>query len=105
MPPSPQAVGPVAVTSLLLGNTDHGLGSLAGVSFPGSVTDPQTNKTVAYNPNSPGDFAPEQDAYNNAAHNVCPSNLHPTGLFEFWYFCKCLGFNYTWTRCMQPSST
>lgn len=61
----------MAVTSLLLGNTAHGLGSLAGVTFPGSVLDPVTNQTAAYNPNTPGIYAPEQDAYNNAAHNVC----------------------------------
>ena len=67
-----QAVGPVAVTSLLLGNVQHGLGNLAGVSFPASVLDPATNLTVPYNPSSPGAFAPQQDAYNNAAHNVSP---------------------------------
>ena len=72
-----QAVGPVAVTSLLLGNTAHGLSSLAGVSFPGSVIDPNTNKTTAYNPNSPGIYADQQTAYNNAAHNVLPSPAHP----------------------------
>lgn len=65
-----QAVGPVAVTSLLLGNPSHGLSDLAGVTFPGSVVDPTTNKTTAYNPNTPGAFQPQQDAYNNAAHNV-----------------------------------
>ncbi len=68
--PAWQAVGPVAVTSLLLGNVQHGLGSLAGVSFPASVLDPATNLTVPYNPSSPGAFAPQQDLYNNAAHNV-----------------------------------
>ena len=65
-----QAVGPVAVTSLLLGNTQHGLGHLAGVSFPASVINPDTNKTVAYSPNSPGIYDFEQTQINNAAHNV-----------------------------------
>ena len=60
----------MAVTSLLLGNVQHGLGNLAGVSFPASVLDPATNLTVPYNPSSPGAFAPQQDLYNNAAHNV-----------------------------------
>ena len=60
----------MAVTSLLLGNVQHGLGNLAGVSLPSSVLDPATNLTVPYNPSSPGAFAPQQDAYNNAAHNV-----------------------------------
>lgn len=65
-----QAVGPVAVTSLLLGN---GLGGVAGVSFPGTVYNPQLNKTAAYNPNTPFEFAEQQTMYNSAAHNVRPS--------------------------------
>ena len=66
----------MAVTSLLLGNTQHGLGNLAGVTFPASVLDPATNLTVPYNPSSPGAYAPQQDAYNNAAHNVSPVCLN-----------------------------
>lgn len=62
-----QAVGPVAVTSLLLSN---GLGEVADVSFPANVFNPVLNKSAAYNPNTPFEYAPQQTKYNNAAHNV-----------------------------------
>ena len=60
----------MAVTSLLLGNTQHGLGKLAGVSFPATVVSLTTNQTVAYSPNDPGIYVAEQTLVNNAAHNV-----------------------------------
>ena len=80
-----QAVGPVAVTSLLLGSN---LADVAGVTFPATVFSTVTNKTVPYNPNTPFEYAPQQTLYNNAAHNVRHSHLQlPT---QLTFVCTCL---------------
>ena len=106
-----QAVGPVAVTSLLLGNTQHGLGHLAGVTFPASVINPDTNKTVAYSPNSPGIYDFEQTQINNAAHNVRVQTfisllntlLQAGKLRRAWYYkcinCVCVLFCHVSSKC------
>lgn len=52
-----KAVGPVAVTSLLLGS---GLPGIVDFEAPASVVDPKTGNVVAYSANSPGIYADDQ---------------------------------------------
>mmetsp|Transcript_17379 Transcript_17379/g.52010 ORF Transcript_17379/g.52010 Transcript_17379/m.52010 type:complete len:696 (+) Transcript_17379:162-2249(+) len=61
------AVGPVAVTSLLLGS---GLPGIVDFEAPASVVDPKTGNVVAYSANSPGIYADDQARYDVAASQI-----------------------------------
>jgi sulfate transporter 4 len=60
------AVGPVAVTSLLLGS---GLPGISGFTAPAQVTD-TNGAVVAYNANTPGEYAEQQQTYDYAASQI-----------------------------------
>jgi hypothetical protein len=62
-----QAVGPVAVTSMLLANL---LPDVSGQHIPGTLFSSKKDTWVAYNPNTPGAYVSQQLIYNTAAVQV-----------------------------------